>query len=212
MLFDTLLTKRTNQGDKMIKYIFLCIVIGLSIMAWSEIPIKRGPGILAEEAPKISKLISSDEINFNGHTYTTHKKIDARVRVVEKERYFFDSMSEFSSYDILVGWGQVSDQKNLDYINFKLSDRTFEYKNYRLPLDPDLINNQTLLWHLIPSSEEIKNSLFTLRKGHIIEISGYIVDVTTKTGLQWKSATSPSKSESFVNGHNIFWVTSLIKK
>lgn len=187
-------------------------MIGLSIMAWSEIPIKRGPGILAEEAPKISKLISSDEINFNGHTYTTHKKIDARVRVVEKERYFFDSMSEFSSYDILVGWGQVSDQKNLDYINFNLSDRTFEYKNYRLPLDPDLINNQTLLWHLIPSSEEIKNSLFTLRNGHIIEISGYIVDVTTKTGLQWKSATSPSKSESFGNGHNIFWVTSLTKK
>lgn len=58
----------------MVKYIFLCLVIGLSIMAWSEIPITRGPGILAEEAPKISKLISSDEINFNGNTYTTHKK------------------------------------------------------------------------------------------------------------------------------------------
>lgn len=196
----------------MIKYLFLCLVIGLSIMAWSEIPIARGPGILAEEAPSISKLISSNEINFNGNTYTTHKKVDAKVRVIEKERYFFDSMSEFSSYDILVGWGQVSDQKNLDYINFKLSNRTFDYKNYRLPLDPDLINNQTLLWHLIPSSEEIKSSLFTLRKGHIIEISGYIVDVTTNNGLQWKSASSPSITDTFGNRHNIFWITSLTKK
>lgn len=196
----------------MIKYLFLCLVIGLSIMAWSEIPIARGPGILAEEAPSISKLISSNEINFNGNTYTTHKKVDAKVRVIEKERYFFDSMSEFSSYDILVGWGQVSDQKNLDYINFKLSNRTFDYKNYRLPLDPDLINNQTLLWHLIPSSEEIKSSLFTLRKGHIIEISGYIVDVTTNNGLQWKSASSPSITDAFGNRHNIFWITSLTKK
>ncbi len=196
----------------MVKYIFLCLVIGLSIMAWSEIPITRGPGILAKEAPKISKLISSDEINFNGNTYTTHKKVDAKVRVIDKERYFFDSMSEFSSYDVLVGWGQVSDQKNLDYINFKLGNRTFEYKNYRLPLNSDLINNQTLLWHLIPATEEIKSSLFTLRKGHIIEISGYIVDVTTKAGLQWKSASSPSKTDAFGNDHNIFWVTSLTKK
>lgn len=187
-------------------------MIGLSIMAWSEIPITRGPGVLAEEAPKISKLISSDEINFNGNTYTTHKKVDAKVRVIDKERYFFDSMSEFSSYDVLVGWGQVSDQKNLDYINFKLGNRTFEYKNYRLPLNSDLINNQTLLWHLIPATEEIKSSLFTLRKGHIIEISGYIVDVTTKAGLQWKSASSPSKTDAFGNDHNIFWVTSLTKK
>ncbi|HCT54875.1 MAG TPA: hypothetical protein DF712_20715, partial [Balneola sp.] len=85
----------------MVKYILLCIVIGLSIIAWSEIPINRGPGIIADKSPKTTKLASPQEINFDGNTFSGFKKIEATVRVLEKDRYFFDTMSEFSSYDIL---------------------------------------------------------------------------------------------------------------
>lgn len=196
----------------MIKYLLLCVVIGLSIMAWSEIPIKRGPGITADKAPVISKLIGNKDITFNGNTFSPHKKIEASVRVLEKSRYFFDNMSEFSSYDILVGWGEVSDQKNVDYINFKLKDRSFTYNKIRLPLKSDKISNQTLLWHAVPSSEDIKSSLFSLREGHIIQVSGFIVNVATKEGLHWNSASTPSQVSKSANQHDILWITSLSKK
>jgi hypothetical protein len=196
----------------MIKYIFLCVVIGLSIMAWSEIPINRGPGIAAEKAPKATKLSVPQDFNFDGNTYSGFKKIEATVRVLEKDRYFLDNMSEFSSYDLLVGWGQVSDQKNLDYINFDLKDRSFSYNKIRLPLPLDMISKQTLLWHTVPSTDEIKKELFTLRKGHIINVSGYIVDVATKEGLNWNSASSTSQVGKSSNKHDIFWITSLTKK
>ena len=196
----------------MVKYILLCIVVGLSIMAWSEIPINRGPGIIADKSPKTTKLISPQEINFDGNTFSGFKKIEATVRVLEKDRYFFDNMSEFSSYDILVGWGQVSDQKNLDYINFDLKDRTFTYNKIRLPLKSDLISSQTLLWHVVPSTDEIKKLLFGLRSGHIINVSGYVVDVSTRDGLQWKSAGSPSLENKTYIKHDILWITSLTKK
>ena len=181
-------------------------------MAWSEIPINRGPGITAEKAPEFSKLIDNKDITFDGNTFSPYKKITASVRVLEKSRYFFDNMSEFSTYDILAGWGQVSDQKNVDYINFKLKDRSFTYKKIRLPLNPDIISNQTLLWHVVPSTEDIKSSLFSLREGHIIHVSGYIVDVTTKEGLHWNSASSPSQVSKSANRHDILWITSLTKK
>jgi hypothetical protein len=196
----------------MVKYLLLCVVIGLSIMAWSEIPIKRGPGITADEAPKATKIIDDKDITFDGNTFSPYKKIDATVRVLEKSRYFFDNMSEFSTYDILIGWEQVSDQKNLDYINFNLKNRSFTYNKIRLPLKPDIINNSTLLWHIVPSTDEIKSSLFSLREGHIIEVSGYIVDVTTKEGLNWNSASSPSQISKSANRHDILWITSLSKK
>ncbi|HAH50759.1 MAG TPA: hypothetical protein DCL80_05610 [Balneola sp.] len=196
----------------MVKYILLCIVIGLSIIAWSEIPINRGPGIIADKSPKTTKLASPQEINFDGNTFSGFKKIEATVRVLEKDRYFFDTMSEFSSYDILVGWGQVSDQKNLDYINFDLKDRSFSYNKIRLPLKSDLISSQTLLWHVVPSTDEIRKILFGLRKGHLINVTGYIVDVATRDGLQWKSASSISQESKSSNKHDILWITSLTKK
>lgn len=196
----------------MVKYIFLCALIGLSVMAWSEIPIKRGPGIVAESAPEFSRAENQMNITFDGNTFSPFKKVSATVRVVEKDRYYFDGMSQFSPYDILVSWGQTSDQKNLDYINFKLKDRSFSYNKLRLPLGEKAIKDQTKLWHLVSSTKDIESKLFGLREGHIITISGYLVDVTTKEGLSWNSATSPSKVTKSGNKHDILWVTSLTKK
>ncbi len=196
----------------MIKYIVICILIGLSVMAWSEIPIKRGPGITADSGPEIQRILDEEEISFDGNTFSPYKKITATVRVVEKNRYFFDGMSQFSPYDVLVSWGQVSDQKNLDYIRFNLKNRDFSYKKTRLPLSPDVINKHTELWHFVSSTEEIENSIFKLREGHIITIEGFIVDVTTKEGLSWKSVSSPSIVTKSGNRHEIIWVTSLSKK
>jgi hypothetical protein len=181
-------------------------------MAWSEIPIKRGPGIVTETGPEHSRVDNQMDITFDGNTYSPFKKIKATVRVVEKDRYYFDGMSKFSPYDVLVSWGQASDQKNLDYINFKLKDRSYSFNKLRLPLDANTINNQTELWHLVSSTEDIESKLFGLREGHIITISGYLVDVTTKEGLSWNSTSSSSTIAKSGNKHDILWVTSLTKK
>jgi len=196
----------------MIKYLVICVLIGLSVMAWSEIPIKRGPGITAETGPEIQRLVNEEEITFDGNTFTPFKKIQATVRVIEKDRYFFDGMSKFSPYDVLVGWGQVSDQKNLDYIRFDLKNRDYSFKKTRLPLKADIIKSHTELWHLVSSTEEIESSLFSLRDGHVITLEGFIVDVITKGGLTWNSVSSPSQITKNGNKHEIIWVTSLTKK
>lgn len=196
----------------MIKYILICLLIGLSVMAWSEIPIKRGPGITAHHGPDIQRVVNEKDITFDGNTYSPFKKIKATVRVIDKNRYFFDGMSKFSPYDILVGWGEVSDQKNLDYIHYKLKNRDFSFKKTRLPLDYNVIKNSTELWHMVSSTEEIEKRLFSLRDGHIITLEGYLVDVNTKEGLSWNSVSSPSQVTKSGNQHEIIWVTALTKK
>lgn len=196
----------------MVKYLFLCALIGLSVMAWSEIPIKRGPGIVAESRPVLSKDKNQKDITFDGNTFSPFAKVKATVRVVEKDRYFFDGMSKFAPYDILVSWGETSDQKNLDYLNFKMTDRTFSYNKLRLPLNENTVLSQTELWHLVSSTGDIEKEIFGLRDGHIITIQGYLVDVTTKEGLSWNSTSSPSKLTRSGNKHDILWVTSLTKK
>lgn len=196
----------------MVKYLFLCVLIGLSVMAWSEIPIKRGPGIVAESGPELSKAENQKDITFDGNTFSPFRKVKATVRVVEKDRYFFDDMSKFAPYDILVSWGEVSDQKNLDYLNFKLSNRSFTYNKLRLPLNENTVLNHIELWHIVSSTSDIEKEISRLRDGHIITIQGYLVDVTTKEGLSWNSTSSPSKLTRSGNKHDILWVTSLTKK
>ncbi len=190
----------------------LCTLIGLSIMAWSEIPIKRGPGIAAEFAPEYVETFGEESIQFDGNTFEPFREVSAEVRLVEKKRYFFDSMADFSAYDILVSWGETSDQKNLDYLGFKLKDRSFRYKKTRLPLKEEKIDKQTNLWHLVPATEEVSDQIFNLREGHIITLEGYVVDVTTKNGMTWTSVSSNNQITKSGNKHEIILVTSLSKK
>ncbi len=196
----------------MVKYLMLCTLVGLAVMAWSEIPIKRGPGISAEYAPEYIESINKEPIQFNGNTFEPFREITAEVRVVEKRRYFFDNMSKFSSYDILVSWGEASDQKNLDYINFKLKNRSFEFKRIRLPLEIDTINELTDLWHIVPANDEVSDQIFNLRNGHLINLKGYVVDVTTNNGMTWTSVSSDNRISKSGNRHEILLVTSLTKK
>ncbi len=178
----------------------------MGYVVWTEIPIDRGPGVTAENNPVLSENKVNENIEFKEANLTTIKNVSGQVRVLERKRYFFDSMSSFSSTDILVGWGAMSDQRNLEFLHFGLSNRNWKHKLTRLPLTVDEIKAQSALWHLIPSTPEIKKKIHSLRKGHIITMEGLLVNVTDKDGLRWETSTELDDTKNPRN--EIIWVTS----
>ena len=196
----------------MVKYFLLCLLIALGVMAWSEVPVDRGPGITANKTPELILQRDIEDISYSNITLKPLGEISAEVRVLDKKRYFFDGMKNFSKYDVLVGWSQLSDQRNLDYLHFKIKDRSFKYNKARLPLEPAVIDEQTALWHMIASTDEIKRGLASLRNGHIITIKGHIVDVVDVNGFTWQTSKQLVGRDKERPINEIILVTSLTKK
>src|SRR5690554_3401312 len=135
----------------MVKYILIFIIAVMSYVLWTEIPVSRPSGILVKQQPIITNVKKSDNLEIKGYSdfsITPVAKLKAEVQVIQKERYFFDPMSSFSSLDVLIGWNELSDQRNLEFIRFSMGKRKWEHKLINLPLPANTIREQTALIHL----------------------------------------------------------------
>ncbi|MFD2532330.1 hypothetical protein [Gracilimonas halophila] len=188
----------------MVKYLVFCVLVASGYLVYSNFPVNHGPGITAKEEPKIERLTWQEPFTFKGATFTPKKIIDAEVRVIKKKRYFFDSFSKYSPVDAIVGWNELSDSRNLDYIYFQLGEREFELDPTRPPLSVPKIYGESDLWHLIPSTAEIDKRIKSLRDGEIIKIGGLLVDISNEADYQLKTNTELSESTK-PNGF-IIWI------
>ncbi len=161
----------------MVKYLFLGLSVVAGFIMYQAFPVRHGPGVVAAEAPTIKRVSWQKPITFKGATLTPQKVISGEVRVIRYKRYLFDRLSRYTPTDVLVGWNELSDERNLDHIYPKLGNRSFEIDFVRLPLKLSTIYQKTDLWHLIPSTTAIDKRIKTLRNGHIIKIKGLLVNI-----------------------------------
>ncbi|MEQ9310572.1 MAG: hypothetical protein RLN90_14040 [Balneolaceae bacterium] len=194
----------------MLRFILLGIVAFSGFYIWTVFPINHGPGEITPDKPKVERLSWEKPFIFKGATIVPHRKISGEVRVLEKKRYFFDNKRMFSPVDVLIGWKALSDERNLDHIRFSLNDRFFDYEFTRPPLPVNEILSQIDLWHLVPSNEQIDYDIKKLRKGNILIIEGYVIDVEPVSTYAWRSELVNIKNHDFKN--TIIWITKLSVK
>ncbi len=171
----------------MFKYVLLCFLALFGYYAWTVYPINHGPGIIAPHKPNIDYLSWEKPFTYKGENIIPVKKYSGELRILAKKQYFFDDRSELSPIDILVGWDDMSDERNVSFINFSLSDRYFKMSFTRPPIPLEHMYSEMDLLHLIPSSEEVKKTMNGLRKGHIVSIEGFIVNVESSSSFNWES-------------------------
>lgn len=184
----------------MIKYILLFLVAFLGYMAWTSIPVERGIGIQVKEEPKISSLNTKiASFDYKEATITPKKRIEGEVRILNKKRYFVDSKKDYVPVDFLVGWNELSDTKNVEFIRFPMNGRNYDFKFASPPLPRLKIELETELWHLIPSTNEMRQQLLELRNGHIIKVKGLLVNLEEVGTINWiSSETSGRKNAKLI--------------
>ncbi len=164
----------------MVKYLVFCVFVAASYIVYSTFPVDRGPGVMVKEAPEIEGLTWQEPFTFKGAKVSPKKVIEGEVLVIKRKRYFFDNLTKYTPTDAMVGWNQLSDERNLDYVFYSLKDRSFNLDLTRPPLPLNTIYGESDLWHLIPSTSEISEKVKTLRDGHIIYVKGLLVDLETE--------------------------------
>lgn len=192
----------------MLKYILLCIVAISGYYAWSIYPVKHGPGEIAPNDP-IFEFVSTlkEPIAYKGNRLKPLKQFEGEVRVLAKKQYFFDDRHDLSPIDLLIGWDDMSDERNLNFISFTITDRNVKMKYTRPPIPKSQILEQIELVHLIPSTDQIEHTAKKLRSGHIINLEGVLVEVLSNGASNWTTnALYPSNHEI---KKMILWVTKI---
>ena len=102
----------------------------------------------------------------------------------------------------------TSDQAVIDQLDISQSGRWYRWKYEGSPPVPEqqIIGSSSNM-HMIPASKSVERSLKNLRKGEIIRVNGYLVDVDHPSGWYWR--TSMSRTDTGDGACEIVYVESL---
>jgi hypothetical protein len=168
----------------------LLVYIGWGGWNWlSNRPFHPPDGVLAGNDPQQSDAPDGGKVQVGRWTLTVRAHYRITARILARERYHFDALSDLVPEDLALGWGPMSDNRNLRTIDISQSNR-FYY--WRVPagsaLPRDSIITHSANTHVIPENPLVRRQLSRLRPGQVVTLSGELVDATRDDGMWIKTS------------------------
>ncbi len=132
------------------------------------------------------------------------------ARVLGKTAYTKDFAASISTYDLVLGWGVMSDPATLEKFSITQGNRFYQWRYWsKIPLDDSEIKSHSANMHLIPADDAILKKLHALPTGALIRIEGYLVEAShPRASKTWRS--SLSRDDEGEGACEILYATSLI--
>jgi hypothetical protein len=125
-----------------------------------------------------------------GHwTLTVRADYQITARILARERYHFDALSDLVPEDLALGWGPMSDNRILRAVDISQSNRFYYWRvPSSSPLPKELIITHSANTHVIPRNSMIASQLSRLRPGQVVSLSGELVDGVRDDGVWIKTS------------------------
>jgi len=169
--------------------IALLVIIWIWFLFFNNDEIKLGPGVFAPSDPIQTNIQSPKTFEFKGYTITPLAKFHIKGKVLSRRNYNFGKSSKLSPIDLAMGWGRMSDESIIKDITVNQRGRWYFWKYTTLPIPSREIETHSANMHIIPATKSLKKMIKKVKKGNIVEFSGFLVKVT-KPRFSWKSSTS----------------------
>lgn len=156
---------------------------------WDNREIEQADGVLVREQPKQVGLDTNKTISLNGYTLSPQAYFDISARVLSRKNYYLGREADLSPVDFALGWGQMSDQRILDKFEISQSNRFYFWRLNDYPIARKEIIRSSANMHMIPATKFVEEGLRAVRKGHIIRIKGFLVNVDASDGWRWRTST-----------------------
>ena len=171
----------------------LLITLLVIVVVWkfynNSVQVILGPGVKAHELPYQGDLVSPVERTIGDYTITGLAQFKIKAKVLSKENYSFDRVSDFSPTDLALGWGNMSDEAILDKIDISQSGRFYRWHVDSFIIPRREIETQSANMHLIPANDSVAYKINKVRQGEIIEIFGSLVEVASNIdNYNWRSS------------------------
>lgn len=167
----------------MLKHLFLILLLIGAWFLWDQRSIKHGPGVLAENPPKIENILSPKPITTENFTLKPYQQFEGELRVISRKRYWFDELAGIAPYGYILSWEDMSDEEHLRRISPKQEKRSYTLHVSNPPLSIQNMHGKVVLAQAVPANEQILEIMKNVRVGHVIKITGLIIDMEKKDGV-----------------------------
>lgn len=142
----------------------------------------------------------------DGYTIEPLASYEVRGRVLSIERYRMGREADLSPLDFALGWGPMSDAAVIDRLSISQSGRWYHYRwEGSPPIEPSVMAKSSANTHLVPADDLVKKRLLNVRKGAVVKLSGYLINVRHNDGWTWRS--SLSRDDTGGGSCELMWVT-----
>jgi hypothetical protein len=183
------------------------LIIALIYFFYPETVITYPAGITAPDQPKQINISETREWNLDEFRFKALAEYQIKARVLSRNNFSVGKESEISPLDLALGWGPMSDQSIIDKIDISQSNRWYRWRADVLPISSREISLNSANVHIIPKDKIIEDKFDEVYKGSLIEMKGYLVEVTTSDGWRWKS--SLKRDDTGGGSCELFWVEDL---
>jgi hypothetical protein len=172
-------------------------------------PVREPDGILVEEEPIQVNVHDGAQQQKGRWTLTVRATYRITARVLARESYHFDAMSDLVPEDLALGWGPMSDNRVLATIDISQSNRFYYWRgSAATQLSREAIITHSANTHVIPQDGLIAKELARLRPGQVITLEGELVDATRGDGGAIK--TSLVRTDTGAGACEVMLVTDVI--
>jgi hypothetical protein len=192
-------------------YLFICaLAVSYGFVNWwSDRPVGQAPGVLAKAEPVQTLINRVAPLEKNGFAIKPLARYEITARVLSKESYRWDAGAKLVPVDLTMGWGPMSDSAVLSRIEITQGNRWYNShipNVSEFPVSMDEVNRHVANMHLIAADNTIAKQIGNVRPGKIVNMRGYLVEVSGKDGFTWRS--SLSREDSGGGACELMWVES----
>ncbi len=158
-------------------------------------PVHPPDGLLAPDEPQQQSNVDAAAIAHGRWTLTPRATYDITARILGRESYWLDSLSDLVPEDLALGWGPMSDNRILQDFKIEQSGRFYYWRPVaELPITRQEVISHSANTHVIPASSAVRSQLASLRVGQVVRLTGLLVDAQRADGLSIRTSLTREDS------------------
>ena len=152
----------------------------------------------------VQEVVSEPAFRHKGFTILPMASLSIEARLLSKSRYLIGKESKLAPLDFALGWGPMSDYQVLKKLKISQSNRWYYYWYKQPPISKKEIISHSANMHLIAANNDVAKMINKARRGEILKLNGYLVNVSLEDGWHWNS--SLSRNDTGSGSCEVFWV------
>ena len=158
-------------------------------------PVHPPDGLLAPAEPRQADVTGGTAIVHGRWTLTPRASYDITARILSREDYWFDRLSDLIPEDLALGWGPMSDNRILQDFKIEQSARFYSWRPLtELPIPRGAVISHSANTHVIPADPVIRSQLARLRVGQVVHLTGLLVDGVRADGVYFHTSLTREDS------------------
>jgi len=146
---------------------------------WQLRPVHPPDGPIAPADPLQTEMQEAPVVTTLGHwRLTPRARYDITARILSREDYHFDRLSDLIPEDLALGWGPMSDNRILSAFKITQGARFYSWmpQQHGLPIPRQDVIEHSANTHVIPADPATRRQLERLRVGQVVHLTGFLVD------------------------------------